>query len=148
MSSNTLYIENVDIGDEVPELVTTVSMDQVTAFFASYPRSNNSPDRPSRFNSDEQAKKEGLAGPIIPGVMSMALITKVLTDWGIGAKFKLLDAIFRQVVPQEEQIRAYAVITDKDEESNTIELDVYIEPMDGQPYVRGRASMELVSKEG
>ena len=72
----------------------------------------------------------------------------MLTDWGIGAKFKLLDAIFRQVVPQEEQIRAYAVITDKDEESNTIELDVYIEPMDGQPYVRGRASMELVSKAG
>ena len=94
MASNTLYIENVDIGDEVPELVTTVSMDQVTAFFASYPRSNNYPDRPSRFNSDEQAKKEGLAGPIIPGVMSMALITKVLTDWGIGAKFKLLAAIF------------------------------------------------------
>lgn len=147
MASDTLYIEDVDIGDEVPELVTSVSMDQVTAFFASYPRPFNSPDRPSRFNSDEQAKKEGLAGPIIPGVMSMALVTKVLTDWGTGAKFKLLDAIFRQVVPQGESIRAYAVITDKDEDNNTIELDVYIEPMDGQPYVRGRASMELVSRE-
>jgi hypothetical protein len=141
-----IYIEDIDIGDEVPELITSVSMDQVSAFFASYPRSNNSPATPSRFNSDEQAKKEGLAGPIIPGVMSMALITKVLTDWGTGAKFKLLDAIFRQVVPQGESIRAYAVITDKDEANNTVELDVYIEPMDGQPYVRGRASMEVASR--
>ena len=58
MASDILYIEDVDIGDEVPELVTSVSMDQVAAFFASYPRSNNSPDHPSRFNSDEQAKKE------------------------------------------------------------------------------------------
>ena len=146
MASDILYIEDVDIGDEVPELVTSVSMDQVAAFFASYPRSNNSPDHPSRFNSDEQAKKEGLAGPIIPGVMSMALITKVLTDWGTGAKFKLLDEIFSQVVPQEESIRAYAVITDKDEDNNTIELDVYIEPIEGQPYVRGRASLELTSR--
>jgi len=32
VTSNTLYIEDVDIGDEVPELVTSVSMDQVTAF--------------------------------------------------------------------------------------------------------------------
>ena len=146
MTSNTLYIEDVDIGDEVPELVTSVSMDQVTAFFASYPRSNNSPATPFRFNSDEQAKQEGLDGPIIPGVMSMALVTKVLTDWGTGAKFKLLDAIFRQVIPQGEPIRAYAVITDKDEDNNTIELDVYIEPLEGQPYVRGRASMELTSR--
>jgi len=144
--NDRVYIEDVDIGDEIPELITTVSMDQVSAFFASYPRPFNSPDSPSRFNSEEQAKKEGLAGPIIPGVMSMALITKVLTDWGTGAKFKLLDAIFRQVVPQGEPIKAYAVITDKDETNNTVELDVYIEPMDGQPYVRGRASMELASR--
>ena len=146
MVNDRLYIEDVDIGDEVPALITSVSMDQVSAFFASYPRPFNSPDSPSRFNSKEQAEKEGLAGPIIPGVMSMALITKVLTDWGTGAKFKLLDAIFRQVVPQGESIKAYAVITDKDEHHNTVELDVYIEPMDGQPYVRGHASMELASR--
>jgi len=34
-----------------------------------------------RFTDDEGAKKEGLPGMILPGNMSLSLLTKLVTDW-------------------------------------------------------------------
>ncbi len=38
-----------------------------------------------RFTDDEGARKEGLPGMILPGNMSLGLLSKLVTDW-IGAK--------------------------------------------------------------
>ncbi len=38
-----------------------------------------------RFTDDEAAKKEGLPGMILPGNMSLGLLSKLVTDW-IGTR--------------------------------------------------------------
>lgn len=141
----TLYLEDVDIGDEVTPQVRRITMDDVKAFGQVSPRTEML-DKPNRFNSEEQAKKEGLPGPVIPGAMSMALIAKTLTDWSPGVQLKTLDVILRQVVPQGTDIKIYGVVTDKDEEQRQVEVDIYVEPPEGQPFIRGKAVLGLPSR--
>ena len=140
-SARTIHIEDVEIGDTVTPQVRRITMEEVKAF-----QGPGSQERPTRFNSVEQAKKEGLAGPVIPGGMSIAMISKTLTDWTPGVQLKLLDVILRQVVPQESEFKIYATVTDKNEAEQQVEVDIYLEPLEGQPYIRGRAVLRLPSR--
>ena len=140
-STRTIHIEDVEIGDTVTPQVRRITMEEVKAF-----QGPGSQEQPTRFNSVEHAKKEGLAGPVIPGGMSVAMISKTLTDWSPGVQLKLLDVILRQVVPQESEFKIYATVTDKNEAEQQVEVDIYVEPLEGQPYIRGRAVLRLPSR--
>jgi hypothetical protein len=140
-----LYIHSVEIGDEVTPQVTSISMERVIAFWGASPRSEML-DQPNRFNSEAQAKKEGLAGPVVPGPMCMALIAKVLTDWSEGVRLKVLDVILRQVWPQASEVKIYGVVTDKNDDLKQVEVDIYVEDPGGQPLIRGKAVLGLPTK--
>jgi hypothetical protein len=148
-STKTIHLEDVEIGDTVTPQIRRITMDGVKTFWAAI-HGPGSPmmERPSRFNSVEQAKKEGLPGPVIPGPMIIAMIAKGMTDWTSGVQLKLLDVILRQVVPQETEFKIYGIVTDKDETKHQVEVDIYLEPLEGQPFVRGRAVLGLPSKAG
>jgi len=45
--------------------------------------------------SDEDAKKEGLPGQLVPGNLSMALFSRMITDWNPDASLVRLSATFR-----------------------------------------------------
>ena len=142
----SLYLEDVDIGDEVPAVIRRITTEDVCAYLEAW----QGPDAtawPSRFHDVEQAKKEGLEAPIVPGPMSMAILSKFLTDWSPTVRLKLIDTIFRQVVPHGAEVKIYGVITDKNEDDLQVELDIYLEPLDGQPFIRGRAVLGLPSRE-
>ncbi len=147
MTAKAIYLEDIEIGDELPAQRQRVTLERVLAFLNSYPNPSMA-DRPNRFNNVEQAKKEGLPGPIVPGVMSMALISTMLTDWSPTVRFKMMDAIFRQVVPQGTEVKVYGVVTDKSEERQEGEGDLYVEPLDGQPFIRGKAVVGVPSRGG
>lgn len=140
-----IYIHSVEIGDEVTPQVTSISMERVVAFWGVSPRSEML-DQPNRFNSDAQAKKEGLAGPVVPGPMCMALIAKTLTDWSDGVRLKVIDVILRQVWPQASEVKIYGVVTDKNDQLEEVEVDIYVEDTGGQPLIRGRAVLGLPSQ--
>ena len=144
-TTKMLYFEDVEVGDETTPLYQCLTLDTVKSF----QEVQSGPDArsgPSRFNDEEQAKREGLPGPIVPGNFNMALISRMLTDWSPTVQLKKLDIIFRQVVPQGTDIKIYGVVTGKDEETRELELDVYLEPMDGQPFYRGTANVGLPSR--
>jgi hypothetical protein len=81
--------DTVDVGDELPPLQLTLNGPQVRA----YALAANMPG--GRFMGDEEAKSEGLPGQIVPGNLSLALFSRLLTEWGDGVRLKRLSATFR-----------------------------------------------------
>ncbi len=136
------YYEDVELGDEIGPLTKTIS-DQAVAEFCQVSEAPT----PNRFTDEDIAKKLGLSGPIVPGVMSMAIIAQFLTTSSAATSLKHLDLVFRQPVPHRPVILS-AVITDKREEDGKylVECDVYMRTEESGNLVGGKAILSLPSR--
>ena len=134
-----LGFESVDVGDELPPLRLTLSSEQVR----SYAEAANMPG--GRFFSDEAARAEGLPGQIVPGNLSLALFSRLLTEWGDGVRLKRISATFRAMVRPNVSLILHAVITEKHESDhgNFVECDLVLENADGDRLVTGTATVEF-----
>src|SRR5258708_4744192 len=85
-------VQDIDAGHEFGPLRVTLSGAQVRdyAITARMPG--------GRFMSDEEARKEGLEGQIVPGNLSMALFSRLIAESLPGAALKRLSATFRGLV--------------------------------------------------
>ena len=128
---------NVDMGDELPTIEITPTTDQVNQFLVAWGNRTGM----GRFSSPEDAKKEGFPDAIVPGIMSMAILSKLLTEWSDNVSIKTIDVVFRQPVLHNRSIYAKGMITDKLDErgENLLECDVLLEGEDGEKRVTGRA---------
>ena len=80
--------EEINIGDTLGPLELFVSKDQCRL----YAKTMGMGDIAGRFTDDEAAKKEGLPGMILPGNMSLGLLSKLVTDWiGSGNRVAVAD---------------------------------------------------------
>jgi len=139
------YFEQVDIGDDLPTLEKHPTLEQVKGFCEVWTGRTSS----SRFTDAETATKEGFSGPIVPGIMSMAMLSQLLTDWSPNLSIVTLDTVFRQPVVQDHLYRLGGIVTDKKEEDgqNILECDVYIERVsDGNRHVNGTAVVTLPAR--
>jgi acyl dehydratase len=145
--ANQPYFEEVDPGDEFedswtadPEHVVAyveLNMGGVTA-------------ASGRFTTQEGAEAVGMPKPIVPGVMSMCLLTRVVTDWmGERGVLRFIDVDFRRPVQHGDNLRALGLVTDTDEEpsgAGVVKLDVYLENERGERPLQGVAIVELPRK--
>ncbi len=144
------YFDEVEIGDEFEEEQTPTSED-VQTFFALTARSGNSGGGrrgpgDGRFESKEGAKSVGLDSPIIPGNMSFAMMSRLVTDWaGIEGRMHSLDVSFRRPVHHNDLLTLQALVTDTtdDDEGLRVKLDVYMQNERGERPVQGTAVVEL-----
>jgi acyl dehydratase len=90
--SPTLTFDTVDVGDELPRLQLILAGDAVRR----YAEAANMPG--GRFMSDADARAEGLPGQIVPGNLSLALFSRLLTEWNSGVRLTRLSATFRALV--------------------------------------------------
>jgi acyl dehydratase len=109
--------EDIEIGHEIPPLEIVVSADDVSRYatVAQMPG--------QRFLSDEVARKEGLPGRILPGNMSMALLSRMLTDWLPEARLERLGVTFRGIVQPGKPLRCSGFITDRRSTADGVELE-------------------------
>ena len=140
---NVLYYEDIDLGDEIGPVEKSITDEMVESFCEVW----GSGRGPSRFTSEEIAKRDRLPGPIVPGTMSMALMAQLLTDWSPGVILKHLDVVFRQPV-LHQPVTLTAVITDKREEDgeNLVECDVTLSTEDRGRLVGGKAILALPNR--
>lgn len=134
-----LSFDKVDVGDELPPLQLTLAGEKVRA----YAQSANMPG--GRFMSDAEAQAEGLPGQIVPGNLSLALFSRLLTEWGDGVRLKRLSATFRALVRPGIALRLSAVVTEKhsSDHGNFLECDLVLENTDGERLVTGTATVLL-----
>ena len=105
-------------------------------------------EEPSRFTDQETARKEGVPHMIIPGIMSMAYLSQLVTDWAPNITLKKLDVIFRAPIKHEEAIQCMGLVTDKEvrDGDNCVDCDLYIENPAGQRAVTGKALVVIPSR--
>lgn len=146
-SLTSRYFEDVEIGDEFTE-EQAVGRDDVLRFFKMTASARLGGPGDERFVSEEAGRRLGAEGPIIPGAMSVAMISRLVTDW-MGAEGKLdnLDVSFRRPIAHGDALRLVALVTDTDAESAQAKLDVYIENDRGERPVQGTAIVRLPRRE-
>jgi acyl dehydratase len=129
----------VDVGDEIPPRTLTLTGAEVRR----YAEVANMPG--GRFMGDAEAQSEGLPGQIVPGNLSLALFSRLLTDWGEGVRLKRISATFRALVRPNQPLTVSAVVTEKhaSDHGNFLECDLVLENADGERLVTGTATVEL-----
>jgi len=140
MPQRQLRYQDVQIGDALGPQELFLSKDQVRA----YARTTGM--WVPRFTDDEGARKEGLPGMITPGNMSLALLSKLVTDW-IGeshAKLVRLGTTYRQPVIPDHAIVLQGFVSHTDSAERTAEMDIWIENEDTERLVIGTATVQFV----
>ena len=144
MAESTIYFEDVDLGDEIGPLERVARDQDVIDFCQLWGN-----PMPNRFTDQEKAEKTRLPGPILPGIMSMALMAQLLTDWASPESLKDLDLVFRQPVPHNKPLRISATITDTRQEDgeNLVTCDILMTGVEGERYVGGTALLSLPTRQ-
>ncbi len=145
------YFDDVNLGDEFEETQHPTS-DHVSQFLGQTARGNGGGggnDRGAgRFTDTAAARSQGLERPIVPGTMSMAMITRLVTDWmGPLGHIVELDVSYRRPVLHDDQLRSVAVVTDA-ETSPRVHLDLLLENERGERPLQGTAVVELPLRNG
>ncbi len=128
---------DVEFGEELPAFTPDVSMPTVRRFTDAAHMSW------ARFNDPEEAKKQGLPGAIVPGIMSQGILAAMVNNWAPGATIIKIDTIFRAALVVDSSPTCAGVVTDLDEEAQTAEIDLTIANEAGETRVMGTAVVKF-----
>ena len=134
---STRSFEEIEFGEELPAFQPDVSLANVRRFTGTagmtFPR----------FHDHEAARKEGLPGAIVPGIMSQGILTALIHRWAPGARVLRVDTVFRAPILVDSKPRATGVVTDKNDAERTVEVDLTIQNEAGESPVVGTATVAL-----
>lgn len=129
--------EDVEFGEDLPERTADVSLENVTRFCTAARM------LAGRFTDHEQARREGLPQAIVPGIMSQGLLVSLVHGWAPGCTVRSVDMVFRAPVLVGSSPLLRGVVTDKDDDTRTVELDLTLVNEAGETRVMGTATVEL-----
>jgi len=127
----------VEFGEDLPEVAIDVSLDNVKVFAKAAHMIAD------RFTDHEEARKSGLPGAIVPGIMSQGILVGVIHSWAPNAEVRSVDTIFRAPLLVDSKPTASGVVTDIDEETKVIEIDLTLKNEKGETPVVGTARITL-----
>lgn len=138
-SAGAACFEDINIGDPLGPVHLFVSKAQTRNFALRC--GLNTP----RFTDDEGARKEGLPGMILPGNMSLGLLTKLVTDWlgSNGGRLVRIGTTYRQPVQPDHTLVLQGFVTHTEPAERTVELDVWLEGEDAERLVIGTATVQF-----
>ena len=128
---------DVEFGEDLPELRPDTGVENVTRFAKAAGMLN------SRFTDHEAARKEGLPGAIVPGVMSQAIMAAMIHQWAPDAVVEKIDTVFRATVMVDQNHLVQGVVTDMDEEAKKVEVDLTLVNEANETRVLGTATVRL-----
>ena len=128
--------EDVELGEDF-ETSPDVSMQQVRRFGRATGMTWG------RFTDHEEARKEGLPGAIVQGIMSQGLLVAAIHEWAPGCEIRDIDTVFRAPVLVDSKPIVRVVVTDLDEAERTAHLDLTIANEADETRVMGTATVKL-----
>ena len=131
------YIEDVEFGSDLPAFIPDTSLAKGAQFAKLIGW-----DGP-RFNDHEGARKEGLPGAMIPGVMSQGFLVAMIHHWAPSASIINIDTVFRAPVMADESHTISDVVTDIDPDAGTVEIDLTVANTKQETRVFGTATIGL-----
>ena len=141
MSNEYMNYADIEVGDDIPSISRSIDTVQVLNFVNIWTGDTEH----TRFNDPDTATKEGLAGPIVPGIMTMAFISRLLTEWARGADLKTLDVVFRGLVLHNVTHTLSGIVTDKEinDGAQQVQCDVFLENPESTRLIIGKAILEF-----
>ena len=130
--------EEIEVGDELPECVPDVSLDTVRDF-----ANAAGLGRAGRFTDHERARKEGLPGAIVPGIMSQGILAAMIHKWAPGCQIRKIDTMFRAPIIADTRAVCRGVVTETDAESSSVHIDLTVLNEANETRVLGTATVEL-----
>jgi hypothetical protein len=137
MSGAVKTFSDVEFGEEFPAFTPDVSMTTVKRFTDSTHMSW------ARFNDHEGARKQGLPGAIVPGIMSQGILAAMVNNWAPGCTILKIDTIFRAALLVDSTPTCNGVVTELDEQAQTAEIDLTILNEAGETRVMGTAVVKF-----
>jgi len=128
---------DVEFGEDLPEVAVDVTLDNVKRFAVAAQMIA------PRFMDHAAAREAGLPGAIVPGIMSQGILVGLIHRWAPNAKVLHVDTIFRAPVLVDSKPVASGVVTDIDEETRVIEIDLTLRNEKGETPVVGTAKVTL-----
>lgn len=96
-----------------------------------------------RFSDHEKARKEGLPGALVPGIMAMGFLTSMIHRWSPVARVEHVDTVFRATLLADDPCTIEGVVTDVDEHEGLVQLDLTVKNTAGETRVFGTANVRL-----
>lgn len=131
------FFEDVDFGEDLPTFEPDMGMENVRRFAKAAQMTA------ARFTDHEGAKKEGLPGAMVPGVMSQAILVAMIHRWAPEGRIEKIDTVFRATVMVDEKHAVNGVVTDLDDDKRVAEIDLTITNEAGETRVMGTALVRL-----
>ena len=113
-------ISQVEFGVELPAFIPDTELANVKRFAVA--AGWDSP----RFTDHEAARKEGLPGALIPGIMSQGFLSAMIHHWAPKAEIRKVDTVFRAPCIVDQIYNINGVVTDIDEDTGEVEIDLTI----------------------
>jgi len=131
-------IMDVEFGAELEPFVPDTSLAATGAFADAVGWGGG-----GRFKDHEQARREGLPGALVPGIMAMGFLSSMIHRWAPAAQIEHIDTVFRAPVMADEPCTISAVVTDIDTDTGNVELDLSVKNEAGETRVFGTARARL-----
>ena len=135
MTVNT--ISDAEFGEELPTFEPDTSLENVRRFARAVGW-----DRP-RFTDHEAAQAEGLPGALVTGIMSQAFLAAMIHRWAPDAEILNVDTVFRAPVIVDVRYAIKGVVTDVDEDTGEVEIDLTVVNDAAETRVFGTAHIRL-----
>lgn len=130
-------VSEVSFGEELPVFDPDTSLANVIRFTEAAGWGG------PRFTDHEAARKEGLPGALVPGIMSQGFLAAMIHRWAPLGQIVDIDTLFRAPVIVDDVYHINGVVTDIDEETRTIEIDLTVSNEKAETRVFGTASVRL-----
>lgn len=130
-------LSDVDFGENLPVFDPDTSLENVKRFTAAAGWGG------PRFTDHEAARAEGLPGALVPGIMSQGFLAAMIHRWAPAGDIENVDTIFRAPVLVDETHHINGVVTDIDEDTGTIEVDLTVTNEKDETRVFGTARVKL-----
>lgn len=130
-------VADVEFGAELPVFEPDTSLANVRRFTKAAGWEG------PRFTDHEAARKEGLPGALVPGIMSQGFLAAMIHRWAPDAQIANVDTVFRAPVIVDEQYSISGVVTDIDEDTGTVEIDLTVTNSAAETRVFGTATVRL-----
>jgi len=134
---SVVTITDVEFGAELPDFEPDTSLANVRAFVEAAGWAG------PRFTDHEAARREGLPGALVPGILSQGYLAAMIHRWAPDALIENVDTVFRAPVVVDQPYRISGVVTDVDEEAGTVEIDLTLTNEQGETRVFGTANVRL-----
>ena len=143
MRYGKVYVEDVQVGAEIPPLVKgPLAQIQLTRYAGA------SGDFNPIHQDDEFARAAGMGGVFAHGMLSMGFVAQVLTDWAGAGTVRRLGVRFAALVRLKDVVTCHGrvVATTSRNDQHLVDLEVWAENQRGEKVVTGRATLALPSR--